>query len=78
MNDDYDSISEAAMVLGCALDCSGQIGLDAIRSYRLFGQYLTEKTSAMAARLSGDIDKALQHERVCEILYKRLPEDWRW
>jgi hypothetical protein len=71
-----DIVADAVQGLGIQIDnCpSGSAAAD----LRIFGQYLTERSAAIAARSNGDIDKALQHERVCEILYKRLPEDWRW
>ena len=73
-----DAESESVQTIGSALDGMGQCGIEALRPFRTFGQYLTEKTSAMVARSAGDIDKALQHESMCASLYKRLPEPWKW
>jgi hypothetical protein len=40
--------------------------------------YAHNKAKAMAARLAGQIDTALRHERVCEQTYKKLPKGLQW
>ena len=37
-------------------------------------QYAIEKRRAMRARLSGDINKAIRHERNCDILYSDISD----
>ncbi len=39
--------------------------------------YATEKAIAMRARLDGDINTALQHEKNCDQIYDNLTEDER-
>jgi hypothetical protein len=40
--------------------------------------YAEAKMRAMRCRLAGDITEALFEENVCEMIYARLPENWRW
>ena len=40
--------------------------------------YAREKREAMRHRLAGRIDRAMHHERLCDSLYKALPESLRW
>jgi len=40
--------------------------------------YAEQKAEAMKHRASGNIERALMHERSCERIYAELPEFARW
>lgn len=42
------------------------------------GNYACNKAVAMRCRLEGEIQTALNYERVCEMIYESLPEWARW
>lgn len=61
------------------LDC---MSIEEVREYGLlFGNlhdYAIRKEKAMRARLAGKINEAMMHERRCNELYQKLPDDVRW
>lgn len=40
--------------------------------------YAQEKIKAMRARLSGNIQKAIEHEKTCDFVYSQLDAWQRW
>lgn len=44
----------------------------------LAGNYARYKSKAMGFRLSGDIGKASNYERLCEDIYRQLPARMKW
>lgn len=42
------------------------------------GDYAHNKADAMRQRLDGNIGAAVTHERLCDIIYKKLPRWARW
>jgi hypothetical protein len=44
----------------------------------LLAFYAKTKAEAMRLRLAGNIALALVQENSCELIYARLPENWRW
>lgn len=47
--------------------------------FRDLADYASHKRQAMRCRLSGEIDRALVEEKICDGIYKRrLPEWARW
>lgn len=49
-----------------------------VATFKLLKRYALHKKAAVEARSSGFIAAALTHEDKCEILYKMLPEEYRW
>lgn len=45
---------------------------------RFVRAYAENKAVAMECRLRGDIDGATVYERICDMIYMKLPEDLRW
>ena len=76
-----DKLTNAIQYLGSTLD-SGFACTDPadpqLKAFRDFSLYLTCRTRAIAARLQGDIDRALQEEGYCDALYLQLPKEWQW
>jgi hypothetical protein len=40
--------------------------------------YCSHKLLAMRQRKIGRIQDALDNERACELIYQRIPANWRW
>lgn len=40
--------------------------------------YASNKATAITCRLRGDVNAALVYERICEVIYEKLPSDLRW
>ena len=40
--------------------------------------YASNKATAMACRVRGDIRAALVYEQICDSIYNHLPKDVRW
>jgi len=70
--------ADLAQQLGMLLDCNAALNDRLCRDLRMLGNYIHAKTSAIAARQLGDMDRALQEETRCEAAYKALPKEWRW
>lgn len=49
-----------------------------VRATRDLGCYVSNKATAMRCREVGQIETALQYERICDSIYDRLPEYARW
>ena len=45
---------------------------------RNLGHYARNKHVAMQCRARGDIQAAQNYEKICEMIYYRLPADLRW
>ncbi len=48
------------------------------RELRRLAHYCEVKRNAMRRRADGQINAALDAEKFCELLYEKLPENWRW
>jgi hypothetical protein len=48
------------------------------RNLRRLAHYVSVRERAMQARILGNINDALHCERVCDDLYEKLPNEWRW
>ncbi len=46
--------------------------------FRALATYAERKADAMRRRLAGDIKAALEYERTCDVIYRTLPDDFRW
>lgn len=49
-----------------------------IRPMMLLVDYAKAKRFAMSFRLDGEIEAAIRYETECEVIYKQLPEEYRW
>ena len=49
-----------------------------VSDMKLLSHYASNKAAAISCQFSGNIERALMYERICENLYNRLSDNAKW